>query len=62
MFELLLVEDNEINRDLFCLERTAARTIRQSRRFANGTSDSATGETTTPVARPKLKSFIERYF
>ncbi len=53
MPKIPVVEDNEINRDLFRrpLERTGDRAIRQSRRFANATSDSAKGVTKTPAVR-----------
>lgn len=53
MSKLLLVEDNEINRGLLDrgLERTKERAIRQSRRFANATIDSAKGVTKTPAVR-----------
>ncbi len=70
MPKILLIDDNEINRDLFRLERTGDRSIRQSRRFANVASDGAQGVTKTPAVRvafalrnrPETKSSVQRYF
>ena len=64
MPKILLIEDNEINRDLFRrLERTGDRAIRQSRRFANVASDGAEGVTKTQAASSQIpKSSMERYF
>lgn len=64
MPKILMIEDNEIDRDLLRRpERKGDRAIRQSRRFANVTSDGAAGVTKTQAAASQIsKSSVKRYF